>query len=132
MEELRTAAESGSATAKALLAQITKETGEQASKLQLAAFADSQRLAAERRAYEAAVRAKIQALLQKYDELRVQVEDVVLEAARLDVELPFSVMNREFPAHLRKINLPKAIFGKFDTIETSFTSMESRLMEHKL
>lgn len=125
-------AAAGSPTAKALLDQIRKEERESAElafQMQLAERQRQGRLEQER---IEGIKAKAAEILAKYDELRDQLENLVIEVARLDLELPFTMSNRIFPEHLRYVHLPPSVLGKMDISKPIYSTMESKLMGLKL
>lgn len=125
-------AAAGSPTAQALLAKIRKEERESAEiafQLQLAERQRQGRLEQER---IASIHLKAAELLAKYDAARDELENLVIEVARLDLDLPFSMSNRLFPEHLRYVHLPASKLGRMDIAKPIYSTMESKLMGLKL
>lgn len=133
INQLEQAAAIGSPTASALLQQITKENAEALNLAQQEILADSVKLAESRAAHIREVQERAAQLLERYDQLRLEIEATVIAVAKLDVfELPFSRLNRVFPTHLRKIHLPPSKLGRLEIESPTFSSMEAKLMQEKL
>ena len=132
INQLEQAAKIGSPTAKALLNQITKESAEALNLAQQEILADSIKQGASRAAYIQKVQERAAQMLERYDQLRLEIEATVIAVAKLDLELPFSLSNRVFPQHLRKVHLPPSKLGRLEIDSPAFSSMEAKLMGEKL
>ena len=132
INQLEQAAAIGSPTAKALINQITKESAEALNLAQQEILTDSLKQGESRAAHIQKVQERAQALLERYDQLRQELESTVIAVARLNLELPFSYSNKVFPEHLRYIHLPPSKLGRLDIAKPLFSTMESKLMQEKL